>query len=1033
LRTVFASVDGAPVQIILPSLTLQVPLLDLRQIASGEEKQFEVDRISRAEAQRPFDLARGPLLRIMLLRLADDEYQLLRAMHHIVSDGWSGRILLRELAQCYQAFSTGQLSRLEDLPIQYATYAVWQRRKFKGAVLGAQVTYWKKQLENASTIELPTSRQRPAVPTSHGARHYFVLAETLSTGLKSLSRQRGVTLFTTLLAAFQTLLHRYSGQTDIVIGSPVGGRSRSEFEGLIGFFLNMLVLRTDLSGNPSFRELLSRVRQVCFGALAHQDLPFEKLVEKLQPERNLDRNPLFQVTFGFQNTPSFPLQLPGHKIDELEVHTGIARFDLHLFMEEEGQTLRGYFDYNAELFDADVIKQLIAHFGVLLEGIVVDPDRRLSELTILTEPERHQLLVEWNNTAKDYPRDMCLQELFEEQAEKSPDGIALMFEEQQLTYRELNQRANQLAHYLRGLGVGPERLVGICVERSLEMVIGLLGILKAGGAYVPLDPSYPKEWLKFMLEDTHASIILTDRVWLSSLPPTSARIVCLDRDREEINNEPRDNPDSESTADSLAYVIYTSGSTGVPKGVNVRHRGVVRLLLGVDYVQLNRAQTFLHLAPICFDAATFELWGALLHGGKCVLFPGRVPSPRELGAVLKKHRVTTLWLTAALFNTVINEEPQALSVVKQLLIGGEALSVPHVRKGLALLPNTEIINGYGPTENTTFTCCYPIPRQLDDNLSSIPVGKPIGNTQVYILDPYLKPVPVGVAGELHIGGDGLARGYLNRLDLTAEKFIPNPFGAAPTSRLYKTGDRARYLPGGNIEFLGRIDNQVKIRGYRIELGEIETVLTQRSEVRESVVIAREDSAGDKQLVAYIVPQKSASVTRELRTYLKDKLPGYMVPSAFVVLESFPLTPNGKVDRKALPSPDRNSADSAQVYVAPRNDVDEIIAGIWAEILGIRQIGVHDNFFDLGGHSLKATQVVSRLRRAFHSEIPLRHLFEFPTVAELAVAIRASEKQRVANPKDIDRLLTEIEAISEEKAQTLLAGKRALSASGHKHD
>jgi acyl carrier protein len=401
--------------------------------------------------------------------------------------------------------------------------------------------------------------------------------------------------------------------------------------------------------------------------------------------------------------------------------------------------------------------------------------------------------------------------------------------------------------------------------------------------------------------------------------------------------------------------------------------------------------------------------------------------------VLKKHRVTTLWLTAALFNTVINEEPQALSVVKQLLIGGEALSVPHVRKGLALLPNTEIINGYGPTENTTFTCCYPIPRQLDDNLSSIPVGKPIGNTQVYILDPYLKPVPVGVAGELHIGGDGLARGYLNRLDLTAEKFIPNPFGAAPTSRLYKTGDRARYLPGGNIEFLGRIDNQVKIRGYRIELGEIETVLTQRSEVRESVVIAREDSAGDKQLVAYIVPQKSASVTRELRTYLKDKLPGYMVPSAFVVLESFPLTPNGKVDRKALPSPDRNSADSAQVYVAPRNDVDEIIAGIWAEILGIRQIGVHDNFFDLGGHSLKATQVVSRLRRAFHSEIPLRHLFEFPTVAELAVAIRASEKQRVANPKDIDRLLTEIEAISEEKAQTLLAEKRALSASGHKHD
>jgi amino acid adenylation domain-containing protein len=791
------------------------------------------------------------------------------------------------------------------------------------------------------------------------------------------------------------------------VGTPIAGRTRYETEGLIGFFVNTLVLRPDITGNPTVKEFLARVGQVALDAYDHQDLPFERLVQELNPERDLSRNPVFQIIFAFRNSESVPV-LPNIYVRPVSIPCEVAKFDLSSTVTESKDFFQISFTYNTDLFNADTIERMVGHFQRLLEGVVANPEQRIGELPLLTESERHQLLVDFNDTKTDYPKDKCIQELFEAQVEKTPDAIALVFEERRLTYRELDNRANQLAHYLMRRGIGAHVLVGICMERSIEMIVGLLGILKAGGAYVPLVASYPEARLGLMLEDTQASLVVSDLASQNSLPPHSAHVICLDRDWEEIAREPQVNPGNRSTADNLAYVIYTSGSTGVPKGVEVPHRGVVRLLFGVDYVRLDRAQTFLHLAPISFDAATFEVWGALLHGGKCVLFPGKMPSAEELGEVLKKHRVNTLWLTAALFNTVINEEPQALSEVKQLLIGGEALSVPHVKKGLAELLNTEIINGYGPTESTTFTCCYRIPRQLDDNLTSIPIGKPIGNTQVYILDPHLNPVPIGVAGGIYIGGMGVARGYLNRPELTAEKFIPDPFSSDPTSRLYKTGDRARYLPDGNIEFLGRMDDQIKIRGYRVELGEIETVLGQHSSLREAVVLAREDSPGDRRLVAYAVAAAGSTPSvHELRSFLQQKLPEYMVPSAFVFLELLPLTPNGKLDRKALPAPDQTRPELEETFVAPRTPVEETLASIWAAVLKVDKVGIHDNFFELGGHSLLATQLISRIRETFKIDLPLRSLFEAPTIYGLAQRMQElGEKQEVRPETKITRVARE---------------------------
>ncbi|MDJ0732652.1 MAG: amino acid adenylation domain-containing protein [Nostocaceae cyanobacterium] len=983
LRTNFiVQADGEPVQIIRPPGAWKLSVVDIQKL-SPREQEISWQKLAAKSAQRPFNLATEPLIRGTLVQLSDTEHILLLCLHHIIADGWSKSIFVRELATFYSSFYHGRTVPLPQLPIQYADYAVWQRQWLQGDILESQLEYWKQQLANAPTLlSLPTDRPRPAVQTFQGGYQSFAFPKQLSEALKSLSREEGVTLFMTLLCAFNILLYRYAGTEDILVGSPIANRNKSEIEGLIGFFVNNLVLRTDLSGNPSYRELLARVKEITLAAYNHQDIPFELLVDALVPERDLSHTPLFQVMFALQNTPVEKMDLAGLSLSPLVVENKTSKFDLTLSVENTTDGLTGWWEYSTDLFDDATITRMIGHFQTLLEGIVANPQQNIDELPLLTANERHQLLVEWNDTARKYPSDKSIHQLFEEQVEKTPDAIALVYEDKQLSYQELNRRANQLAHYLQTLGVGPDVLVGICVERSPEMIVGLLGILKAGGAYVPLDPDYPPERLSLMLSDAEVGVLLTQQRLVKELPNHSATVVCLDQIWEEISQQSEKNLVNGVTPDNLAYINYTSGSTGQPKGVEVVHRGVVRLLMGVDYVHLDATGRFLQLSSISFDASTLEIWGALLHGGQCILFPGRVPTPLELSQQIHKHGITIMWLTSALFNTIIDHTPEALSGIKQLLIGGEALSVVHVHKGLQVLPDTEIINGYGPTESTTFTCCYSIQRTLDPLVQSIPIGRPISNTQVYILDTQMQPVPMGVPGELYIAGAGLARGYLNHPELSNEKFVPNPFDSGEGGRLYRTGDLVRYLDNGCIEYLGRIDNQVKIRGFRIELGEIETVLSQHPGVGQTVAIVREDVAGDKRLVVYVVSDEQQTPTSaDLHSFLKHKLPGYMLPSAIVFLPDLPLTANGKIDRKALPAPDFHRELTAS-FVAPRNEVEQTLAQIWAEVLRVESVGVADNFFELGGDSILGLQTIARANQKGIFLTP-KQLFEHQTIGELA--------------------------------------------------
>ncbi|MDB9402876.1 amino acid adenylation domain-containing protein, partial [Microcystis sp. CS-574] len=996
LRTNFVTIDGQPTQIIQTTRET-ISVVDLQDLPIHKQEE-KTQQLKQKQATQPFDLAKESLIRITLVVLSETEHFLLVCMHHIISDGWSIEVFIHELTSLYNAYTQNHPANLAPLPIQYADFALWQKQWLQGDVLQTQLNYWQNQLTAAPPLlSLPTDHPRPAVQSFVGTQQEFSLSPKLSQALTELSRQQGVTLFMTLLAAFDALLYRYTGSSDILVGTPIANRNRGEIEGLIGFFVNTLVMRTDLSDNPSFSQLLTRVREVTMDAYAHQDLPFEMLVEALQPERDLSHTPLFQVAFVLQNTPKSEIAMTGLTVTDLPPENTTAKFDLTLAMVSTDDGLKGVWEYNTDLFESSTIEQLSGHFLNLLGGIAANPQARISQLPLLTESETNQLLIEWNNTQVDYPEYKCIHQLFEEQVERTPNAVAVTYENESLTYRELNNRANQLAHYLRKLGVKPDELVGICLERSLDMIVGLLAILKVGGAYVPIDPDYPQERISFMLQDTQVKILLTCESLQNSLPNHQAIVICLDKDWPQINQTSQENLNSAVSAANLAYVIYTSGSTGKPKGVEVIHRSVNRLLFGVNYAHLDATQRFLQMAPIAFDASTFEIWGALLHGARCVIFTEDIPTATSLRNAIDKHGITILWLTAALFNKIIDDNSQALSGIKQLLIGGEALSVAHVHKALETLPLTQIINGYGPTESTTFTCCYPIPKQLEATIKSIPIGCPISNTQVYILDNYLQPVPIGVVGELHIAGAGLAKGYLNRPELTQEKFIPNPFekdevipptplnkGGNEPSKLYKTGDLARYLPDGNIEYLGRIDNQVKIRGFRIELGEIESLLNQNEAVQSSCVIVREDNLGDKRLVAYVVPQLEINLTiNEIRQFLRAKLPDYMVPTAFVLLDTFPLTPNGKIDRRALPVPDLQSQGE---YIAPRNPIEEKMAQIWAEVLKLKRVSIEDNFFELGGHSLLATQVISRLQETFEIVLPLRYLFESPTIAQLSAVI-----------------------------------------------
>jgi amino acid adenylation domain-containing protein len=1038
LRTTFANKNGPPVQVIAPNLTLTLPVIDLREFPPSE-REAEARRLVTTEAQRPFDIARGPLFRITLFRLEAEEYVVLVVMHHIVSDAWSLSLLWQEITSLYEAFSAGKSISLPELLIQYADFAHWQRQWLQGEVLETQLAYWKQQLAGApSVLELPADRPRPATQTLRGASQSFPLPESLVEALRTLSRQEGATLFMTLLAAFKALLYRYTGQADILIGTPIANRHWLAVEGLMGTLVNTLVMRTDLSGNPTFRELLSRVREVALEAYAHQELPFEQLVEALQPERALSHSPLVQVMFNVTNPPMPIVQIPNLSWSIFEFDRGAAQFDLTLSFLDTKQIQMMAVEYNTELFDHATISRMMGHLRVLLEGIVATgAELRLSDLPLLTEAEQRQLLVEWNNlevtgdAPVDLSLDSCVHQLFEAQVERTPDAIAVVFESQRLTYRELNRQANSLAHYLQELGVGPDECVGICMERSLDMVIGLLGILKAGGTYVPLDPTYPKQRLDFMLKDSQTSVLLTQQRLSNTLSEHEARVVCTDADWETIAERGEENPDSSVSSESLAYVIYTSGSTGAPKGVEIPHRAAVNFLHAMQQEPgLTGQDTMLAVTTLSFDIAVLELFLPIITGARVVVVSREVASDgARLIEALTNSGATIMQATPATWRLLLEAGWQGMDRLK-MLCGGEAL--PQELANQLLERGACLWNMYGPTETTVWSVVH----KVEPEDRPVPIGHPIANTQIYILDRNLQPAPIGVPGELHIGGVGLARGYHNRPELTKEKFIPNPFikdegggvkdedktypldemlilhpllSKASLLTLYKTGDLARYLPDGNLEFLGRIDHQVKLRGFRIELGEIEAVLSQYPAVQQSIVVARESEhrPGDTRLVAYVVPdQEETPTTNDLCNFLKQKLPDYMVPATFVVLDTLPLTPNGKVNRRALPTPDPVRPDLAETFVAPGSYVEEILAGIWAQVLGIDQIGVYDNFFELGGHSLLVTQVMTRVCEAFQVELPLRSFFEAPTIAALALVIEES-------------LIAEIDDLTEDQAQRLV--------------
>jgi amino acid adenylation domain-containing protein len=998
LRTTFVALDGNPMQVINAPFSPQLPLIDLSALPATAQNE-RANQLANQEAQKPFDLSRGPLLRGTLLKLGDAAYILLLTLHHIIYDEWSMHIFYQELAALYSAFAAGQSAPLTDLPLQYADFAVWQQQ-IREQMLVEHLPYWRYQLANLpASLDLPSDHARPLLQTSHGASYFMDIPPSLLERLAALSQQQGVTLYMTLAAAFQTLLYRYTNQDDMVIGTVTSGRTLAEIEPMIGFFANTVVLRSNLAGNPTFRALLGRVREVVLEAYAHQDAPFESLVRELHPDRSPGRNPLFQVMLTL--LPPLPTLPPGWKVSHRDIQTGAARFDLALDIEESEGGLLCQFEYSTEMFEAATITRMAGHWQTLLEGIVSDPDQPLADLPILAQSERAQLLRQWNDTHSPYPTDMTVHQLFERQVEQTPEAIAAVFEDQQVTYRQLNAGANQLAHHLQRLGVGEETLVGICVERSLDMLIGLLGILKAGGTYVPLDPTYPAERLAFMLEDAQVSVLVTQsRLDLPSrLPAQIPEVVFLDTDKAQFDAQSTENLPPISRADNLAYVIYTSGSTGKPKGVQIPHRAIVNFLLSMQQAPgLSADDTLLAVTTLSFDIAGLELYLPLISGARVVIASqDTVTNGAALAELMARTRATVMQATPITWRMLLASGWQGKPDLK-ILCGGESLPLELARQ---LLPKAASLwNMYGPTETTIWSTTCRI--EAEDEV--VTIGRPIANTEIYILDDHLRPIPIGVPGELYIGGDGLARGYLRRPALTAERFIAHPFN---NSRLYKTGDLARYRADGAIEVLGRLDHQVKIRGFRIELGEIEAVLAQHPNVRQAVVVAREDSPGDTRLVAYIVPYAGQHVAREdIQQLVARQVPSYMMPSAFVELDVLPQTPNGKVDRRALPQPDYGQRAREQAFSAPGNSLQAEVASCWSQVLGIEQIGIHDNFFSLGGHSLLAMQIASRLRTKLQVEVPLRSFFEAPTVAQLSEAIthiQAQEnKLKFVGPRPVSR-------------------------------
>jgi amino acid adenylation domain-containing protein len=987
LRTTFSFENGELMQLIAPSMELHLKRIDLQQIPKMEMEP-EIDRLIHLEMRLPFNLGEGPLVRATLLQLSVEQYVLVLNLNHMVADGMSCGLMARELEKLYAAFSNGQLSPLPPLPLQYADYTIWERRCMQGTLLKSQLAYWKEQLGGAPPVlDLPADRPRPTRQTFNGALLPIELSLPLTNALKALSRREQASLFMTLLAAYKVLFYRYTGQADMLVGAPVANRSQEELEPMIGFFVNLLIFRTSLSANQSFRACLQQVRDVTSAAYTHKDLPFEKLVEELRPERDPSYHPIFQVLFALHAAP-IDLDLIDLKCETIPVDNGAAKFDVYFELWETDGCVRGRIEYNTDLFDRSRIVRMAGHFKALLEGIVANPEQLISELPLLTEPERHQVLSKWNNTERAFPQDQCIHQLFEAQVARTPGAIAVISGQQNLSYAELNSRADRLAKQLRSWGVRPETLVGVCLERSPILLTALLAILKAGGAYVPLDPDYPKDRLQFVLQDAQAPLLLTHPEFADLFVLPDMQVVCLDKQTGEVLKAPESmfqvsdtNSETEthSAPNQLAYVLYTSGSTGRPKGVLIEHRSVMNLIgWARELYTPEELAGVLASTSVCFDLSIFEIFVPLSCGGKVILAENALELPR---------------LATASEVTLINTVPSAIaellrirglpSSVRTVNLAGEPLTPQLVDEIYRTQPGVQkVYDLYGPTEDTVYSTIA-----LRQPGAPATIGRPLPNKQVYILDEQRQPVPIGVPGEIFIGGSGLARGYLHLAQLTSEKFVAHPFSADPGARLYRTGDLATFLPNGNIEFIGRTDHQVKLRGFRIELGEIETVLTGYPAIKEAVVMLQGETSDTKQLVAYLAFDPGHAITKnELHLFAKERLPDYMVPSTFLTLDALPRTPNGKIDRKALSTSNAGRLDPGQEFVSPLTSIQTQLAAIWESVLEIPQVGIHDNFFHLGGHSVLAMRVSSRMCQTFNLEISMVAIFTAPTIAELAEMI-----------------------------------------------
>jgi amino acid adenylation domain-containing protein len=994
LRTTFATVNGEPVQEILPELFVELRTVDLRSLP-GAARDAEAESLLAEEGEAPFDLESGPLLRTLLVRTGDADCVFHVVMHHIVSDAWSLDIFWSELSTIWEALEAGEPSPLPDLPIQYADFAVWERDRLAGPALAELVAYWKRRLAGLPVIELPTDWPRPAVPSGRGAVRYVTVPAGVVSRLRALGRDESATLFMIMLAAFETLLARYTGEDDVVVGTFTANRDHAEIEGLIGFFVNALVLREDLSGRPTFRELLRQVRATAVEAYTHEEMPFARLIHELSPERDLSRNPLFQVAFQMLNTPGI------REEDEPDAAGGIldlprttAVLDLMCTIREVGDRVEAELEYSTDLFAEETIVALGEHFATLLAAAADDPDGRVHELPLVADDVRRRVVDRWNRTATRYADADSLVSLLEAQVARTPDAIAVRCNGATATYAALNGRANGLARELRDLGIADEATVAVCVERSIDLVVALLAVFKAGGVYVPLDPRLPRDRVARIVDDAGPAAIVAQRPLLSRLPTTNRPVL----DIAGFDHEREPNLGVPISPDALAYVIYTSGSTGRPKGVAVEHRQILNRLHWMwDAYPFDAGEVSCQKTAIGFVDSLWELLGPLLKGVPSVVVPDElVADARLLVDELSGEAVTRIWLVPSFLRALLEAFPNLGERVPELrfwVASGEPLTVDLAELFAERVPHGTLFNLYGTSE--VWDATWYEPRGGGARLGRVPIGRPIANVTAYVLDSQGSPTPPGVPGELHVGGVGLARGYVNDPGLTAERFVPDPFGAAPGARLYRTGDLARFQSDGNIEFLGRKDDQVKLRGFRIELGEIEAALGRHPTVRHSAVVLRDDEPVEPRLVGYVVRATDDATPEDayaasLRRFLRRTLPEYMIPASFVTLFALPLTPTGKVDRRALPAPNAALALRSRRYAAPRTPAESELAGIWSQLLGVGQVGVHDSFFELGGHSLLGIRALARMKEAFGVEIPFRAIFETPTIAGLAARIGAAQ-------------------------------------------